>query len=115
VCVGGIVPAHEGKLDKCKILERCFARLRPRLLDQCIAYLRQHTTPLPPPKVVVDGLPQGEVVGGLSPLAARFEDIQDGVRGFTRGVVSGVSAGFGFVAVEGAFEDGFEDCPFVVG
>jgi len=70
---------------------------------------------LPPPKVVVDGLPQEEVVGGLSPLAARFEDIQDGVRGFTRGVVSGVSAGFGFVAVEGAFEDGFEDCPFVVG
>jgi len=54
-------------------------------------------------------------LGGLSPLAARFEDIQDGVRGFTRGVVSGVSAGFGFVAVEGAFEDGFEDCPFVVG
>ena len=29
--------------------------------------------------------------------------------------MSGVSAGFGFLAVEGAFEDGFEDCPFLVG
>jgi hypothetical protein len=29
--------------------------------------------------------------------------------------VSGKSACFGLVAVEGAFEDGFKDCPFVVG
>jgi len=32
-----------------------------------------------------------------------------------QGVGSGVSACFGFVAIEGALEDGFEDCPFVVG
>ena len=29
--------------------------------------------------------------------------------------MSGVCAGFGLVAVEGALEDGFEDCPFLVG
>ena len=29
--------------------------------------------------------------------------------------MSGVSACFGFVAIESALEDGFEDCPFVVG
>ena len=51
----------------------------------------------------------------LSPRAACFEDTQDGVRDFTQGVVSGVSACFGFVAVEGALEDGFEGCPFVGG
>jgi hypothetical protein len=33
----------------------------------------------------------------------------------TQGVASGVCAGFGFVAVEGALEDGFEDGSFVVG
>jgi len=65
--------------------------------------------------VVVDGLPRGQVVGELSPLAARFEDIEDGVDDFAQGVVSGVSACFGFVAIKGALEDGFEDCPFVVG
>jgi hypothetical protein len=54
-------------------------------------------------------------VGELSPRAACFEDIQDGVRDFTQGVASGVCAGFGFVAVEGALEDGFEDGSFVVG
>ena len=70
---------------------------------------------MPPPKVIVDGLPRGQVVGELSPLAACFEDIQDSVRDFAQGVVSGVSACFGFVAVEGAFENGFEDCPFLVG
>jgi len=70
---------------------------------------------LPPPKVIVDGLPRGQVVGELSPRAACFEDIQDSVRDFAQGVVSGVSACFGFVAVEGALEDGFGDCPFVVG
>jgi hypothetical protein len=54
-------------------------------------------------------------VGELSPLAACFEDIEDSVDDFAYGVMSGVSAGFGFLAVEGAFEDGFEDCPFLVG
>jgi hypothetical protein len=39
----------------------------------------------------------------------------DGVRDFAQGVVSGMPACFGFVAVEGVFEDGFQDCPFVVG
>ena len=97
------------------MLGRRFARLRPRLFDQCIAYLGKHASLLPPPKVVVDGLSRGQVVGELSPLAARFEDIEDGVDDFTQGVVSGMSACFGFVAVEGAFEDGFEDCPLVVG
>ena len=29
--------------------------------------------------------------------------------------MSGVPAGFGFITVESAFEDGFKDCPFVVG
>jgi hypothetical protein len=62
-----------------------------------------------------NGLPRGQVVGQIAPLAACFEDIEDGVRDFAQGVVSGVSACFDFVAVEGAFEDGFEDCPFVVG
>jgi len=54
-------------------------------------------------------------VGELSPRAARFEGIQDGVDDFAQGVVSGVSACFGFVAVEGALENEFGDCPFVVG
>jgi hypothetical protein len=54
-------------------------------------------------------------VGELSLLAACCEDIEDGVRDFAQGVVSGKSASFGFVAVEGAFENRFEDCPFVVG
>jgi hypothetical protein len=63
--------------------------------------------------VVVNGLPRGQVVGELSPLATRFEDIQDGVGDFAQGVVSGVSAGFGFVAVEGAFEGGVSS--FLVG
>jgi len=54
-------------------------------------------------------------VGEIAPLATCFEDIEDGVRDFAQGVVSGVSACFDFVAVEGAFEDGFKDCPFVVG
>ena len=40
---------------------------------------------------------------------------QSRVDDFAQGVVSGMSACFGFVAVEGAFENGFEDCPFVVG
>jgi hypothetical protein len=97
------------------MLGRRFARLRPRLFDQHIAYLRQHTPLLPPPKVVVDGFSRGQVVGPIAPLAACFEDVEDGVRDFAQGVVSGVSAGFGFIAVEGAFEDGFEDCLFVVG
>lgn len=61
--------------------------------------------------MVVNGLPRGQVVGELSPLATRFEDIQDGVGDFAQGVVSGVSAGF--VAVEGAFEGGVSS--FVVG
>ena len=42
-----------------KILGRLFARLRPRLFDQCIAYLGKHSPLLPPPKVVGDGLPRG--------------------------------------------------------
>ena len=54
-------------------------------------------------------------MGELSPLAASFEDIQDGVCDFTQWIVSLVSARFGFVTVEGMLEDGFEDCPFVVG
>ncbi len=66
----------------CKMLGRVLARLRPRLFDQCIADLRQHTPLFPPPKVIVDGLPRGEVVGELSPLAARFEDIEDSVDDF---------------------------------
>ena len=53
--------------------------------------------------------------GEIAPLATCFEDIEDGVDDFAQGVVSGMSAGFGFLAVEGAFENGFEDCPFVVG
>ena len=47
------------------VLGRRLARLRPRLLHQCIAYLGKHTSLLPPPKVVVDGLPRGQVVGEL--------------------------------------------------
>ena len=97
------------------MLGRVLARLRPRLFDQCIADLRPHTPLLPPPKVIVDGLPRGQVVGEIAPLAACLEDIQAGVDDFAQGVVSGVSACFGFVAIEGAFEDGFEDCPFLVG
>jgi hypothetical protein len=69
-------------------------------------YLRQHASLRPPPKMVADDLPRGQVVGELSPLAACFEDIEDGVRDFAQGVVSGVSACFDFVAVEGAFENG---------
>ena len=42
-----------------KRLGRRFVRLRPRLFNQHIAYLRQHTPLLPTPKVVVDGLPRG--------------------------------------------------------
>jgi hypothetical protein len=57
--------------------------------------------------MVVDGLSRGQVVGELSPLAARFEDVEDGVRDFAQGVVSGVCACFGCVAIEGALEDGF--------
>ena len=64
---------------------------------------------------LVDGLPRGQVVGQIAPLAACFEEIQDSVDDFAQGVVSGVSACFGFITVEGAFEDGFEDCPFLVG
>ena len=97
------------------MLGRRFARLRPRPADQRVADLGKHTSLLPPPKVVVDGLSRGQVVGELSPLAACCEDIEDGVRDFAQGVVSGVSACFDFVAVEGAFEGGFKDCPFVVG
>ena len=62
-----------------------------------------------------NGPPRGQVVGQIAPLAACFEDIEDGVRDFAQGVVSGKSASFGLVAVEGAFENGLEDCPFVVG
>ena len=54
-------------------------------------------------------------MGELSPRAACFADMQEGVRDFAEGVVCGVSACFGFVVVEGAFENGFEGCPFVVG
>ena len=97
------------------VLGRRFARLRPRPADQRVADLGKHTSLLPPPKVVVDGLPRGQVVGQIAPLAACCEDIEDGVRDFAQGVVSGKSACFGLVAVEGAFEDGFKDCPFVVG
>jgi len=53
--------------------------------------------------------------GEIAPLAACCEDIEDGVRDFAQGVVSGKSACFGLVAVEGAFENGLEDCPLVVG
>jgi hypothetical protein len=62
-----------------------------------------------------NGLPRGQVFGQIAPLAACCEDIQDGVRDFAQGVVSRKSACFGLVAVEGAFENGLEDCPFVVG
>jgi hypothetical protein len=97
------------------MLGRRFARLRPRPADQRVADLGKHTSLLPPPKVVVDGLPRGQVVGQIAPLAACCEDIEDGVDDFAQGIVSGKSACFDFVAVEGAFENRFEDCPFVVG
>ena len=41
------------------VFGRRFARLCPRLLHQCIAYLHQHTPLRPPPKMVADGLPRG--------------------------------------------------------
>ncbi len=97
------------------MLGRVLARLRPRPANQRVAYLGDNAALVPAPKVVVDGLPRGQVVGQIAPLAACCEDIEDGVRDFAQGVVSGVSACFGLVAVEGAFEDGFKDCPFVVG
>ena len=62
-----------------------------------------------------NGLPRGQVVGQIAPLAACCEDIEDGVDDFAQWVVSGKSACFSLVAVEGAFENGLEDCPFVVG
>lgn len=65
--------------------------------------------------MVVGSRPRGQVVGQLLPLAACFEYIQDGVDDFTQGVVAGVSACFGFVAVEGVFEEWFKDCPLFVG
>jgi len=97
------------------VLGRVLARLRPRPADQRVAYLGNNAARVPAPKVVVDGLPRGQVVGQIAPLAACCEDIQDGVDDFAQGVVSGVSACFSFVAVEGVCEDGFQDSPFVVG
>jgi hypothetical protein len=65
--------------------------------------------------VPLSGLPWGQIVGQIAPLAACFENIEDGVDDFAQGVVSGMSACFGFIAVEGVLEDGFKGRPLFVG
>ena len=56
----------------------------------------------PSPKVVVDGGPSREVMGEQAPLAAAFEDVEDGLEDLTKVVDPGssVSCGGGHVRLD---------------
>ena len=64
---------------------------------------------MPFPEVVVDGGPPREVVGQEPPLAAAFEDVEDGIEDLTKIVGPRSSMPFGFRQM------GLDVFPFGVG